>query len=64
MKTLFKAIFVIFASALVIASNAQADTKNKNPILGTWILVSCEPKKDNPCASGFVAQITPATPVD
>ena len=50
MKISSIAISIIATTFLTIGLNASAQNNQSNPLLGTWVFVSCAPVEKNPCA--------------
>ena len=50
MKISSIAISIIATTLLTIGLNASAQNNQSNPLLGTWVFVSCAPVEKNPCA--------------
>ena len=50
MKISSIAISIIATALLTIGLNASAQNNQSNPLLGTWVFVSCAPVEKNPCA--------------
>ena len=50
MKISSIAISIIATTLLTIGLSANAQNNQSNPLLGTWVFVSCAPVEKNPCA--------------
>ena len=50
MKISSIAISIIATTLLTIGLSANTQNNQSNPLLGTWVFVSCAPVEKNPCA--------------